>query len=158
MRTIESKIKQVVDKIEGLHYLFDNWATANVRLDSDKLPAMLNVLPISGVISLTKNKLKDFPNCLFAFLDKAEFDFDGQGNDITVEKCKSLAKMFILHMNESELFEQIEGDIPYSVVYDKLDVNVTGIVIEIKVKELNGLVLCPGKPISSYFDGEQGGS
>ena len=40
----------------------------------------------------------------------------------------------------------------------KFDVNVTGIVIEIKVKELNGLVLCPGKPISSYFDGEQGGS
>jgi hypothetical protein len=40
------------------------------------------------------------------------------------------------------MFKEISGDIPYSVFYDKLDVNVTGIVIQLKLEEIMGTVIC----------------
>lgn len=154
--TVEAKIKSIVEEMKGVTYIFDNWATANVRLDSSAMPAVLNVLPVSGRFNLGKTQLKDFPNCMLAFLDKSDFDFDGTENDEIIERCKLLAKEFILRLNASEMFEQVEGDIPYSVVYDKLDVNVTGIVIEMQLKESRGLVLCPNKDIGELIYGRKG--
>lgn len=152
MITVEEKIKAVVDKM-GITYLFDNWQVANFKMDSAELPAVINVLPVSGTFNLGRNKLKDFPNCMLAFIDKTDFDFDGKENDVVLERCKNLAKEFILTCNESGLFEPIEGDIKYSILYDKLDVNVTGVVIELQLKEVQGINLCYGKPIKDYFNG-----
>lgn len=156
MTTVEQKIKSIVDKMEGLTYVFDNWQTANLRLDKLPFPAVVNVLPVSGRFNMGKNQLKDYPNMLIAFLDKTDFDFDGEDNDLIVEKCKNLAREFILRANESRLFEYIEGDIYYSVVYDKLDVNVTGVVIELTPKEINGIGLCYGKDIKEIIYGRKG--
>lgn len=140
--TVESKIKSIVEKMEGLTYIFDNWQTANVKLDSAQLPAVINVLPISGKFNLGRQQLKDFPSCMLAFVDKTEFDFNGADNDKIIESCKDRAKEFIIRVNESGEFEDIEGDINYSVIYDRMDVNVTGIVISITLKETKGVNLC----------------
>ena len=123
--TVEQKIKKIVDSMEGVSYLFDNWQTANIRLDKIKLPAVLNLLPVSGTFNLGRQQLRDCPNCMMAFMDKTKFDFDGTENDAVIEGCKNKA-----------------GDIPYSVFYDKLDVNVTGIVIQLKLEEIMGTVIC----------------
>ena len=71
-------------------------------------------------------------------MDKAELDFDGQENEITVNRMKDFAKRFILEANRSGLFEPIEQNVPYSVVYDLLDANLTGVAIELQLKELIG--------------------
>ena len=139
--TVEERIKAIAGTM-GITYVFDNWSTANVKLDNVEFPVLLNVLPASGRFVVGKARLADAPNCMFAFLDKTEFDFDGTNNDAIIERCKDISKKFIKAINESGQFEQIEGDVPYSVVYDKLDVNVTGIVIEMQVKELAGTQIC----------------
>lgn len=141
MMTVEEKIKSVVDQM-GINYIFENWTTANVVLDSSTFPVMLNVLPVSGKFNVGKTQLKDCPNCMLAFLDKIELDANGIENDAVIERMKSLAKDFIKRMNSSGLFDYLEGEIPYSVVYDKLDVNVAGIVIELQIKETSGFSLC----------------
>ena len=92
--TVEQKIKSVVDQMKGVTYIFDNWQAANVRLDKLPLPAVLNVLPVSGNFQLGPTQLKDYPNCMLAFMDKTSFDFDGTDNDAIVEKCKNMAKEF----------------------------------------------------------------
>lgn len=154
--TVEQKIKTIVDKMEGVTYIFDNWQAANVRLDKESLPAVLNVLPVSGVFNLGVTQLKDCPNCMLAFMDKTHFDFDGTENDRIIEGCKNLAKEFILSLNSSGLFKPVSGDIPYSVFYDKLDVNVTGIVIELKLEETMGIVRCPTKSVKEIVYGGNG--
>lgn len=151
--TVEEKIKSVVDKMKGVTYIFENWQAANVRLDKESLPAVLNVLPVSGVFNLGMTQLKDYPNCMLAFMDKTRFDFDGTENDKIVEKCKNMAKEFVLNLNRSGLFKPVSGDIPYSVFYDKLDVNVTGIVIELRLEEVKGIVLCPTKSVEEMVYG-----
>lgn len=150
--SVERKIASVIEKMGNLTYVFDNWHTANFRLDKESLPAVINVLPVSGVMNVTDRKLRDFPNCMLAFVDKADFDFDGKDNDEILERCKNLAMEFILTANASGLFEPISGDVRYSVLYDKLDVNVTGVVIELQLREKQGITLCYGKPIKDYFD------
>lgn len=150
--SVERKINKVIQVMDsGLTYIFDNWATANIRIDKLPLPAVINVLPVSGSFNVTARKMKDYPNCMLAFIDKTDLDFDGKENDAVLERCKNLAMEFILTANESELFDPIEGDVPYSVIYDKMDVNVTGIVIELQLKEKQGINLCYGEPIKDYF-------
>lgn len=154
--SVESKIAKVVEVMGNLTYIFDNWHTANFKLDKMKLPAVINVLPVSGVLNVTDRKLRDFPNCMLAFVDKTDFDFDGKENDKILERCKNFAMEFVLTANESGLFEPIVGDVRYSVLYDKFDVNVTGVVIELQLMEKQGINLCYGKPIKDYFYEREG--
>ena len=152
-QTIEDKIKSVASKMKCVKYIFENWQTANVKLDSTELPVMLNVLPVSGIMKFSRQQIKDFPNCLFAFMDKVDLDFDGEEADSVVERCKAYAQEFLMRINESGLFESVNGEIPYSIFYDRLDVNVAGITIEVQLKEVKGLVLCPRKNIEEVIYG-----
>lgn len=137
---VQEKIKQIVQSIDGLSYFFGNWTQANYELDkcTVSLPVCVNVLPVSGDLYNKNGNFRDHPDCLIAFLDLADLDFEGEENEITVERMKAYAKKFIIAINESGLFQPISEIIPYSVVYDKLDQNVTGIMISIKIKELIG--------------------
>lgn len=142
--TVEEKVRKIVEQM-GVTYLFENWQAANVRLDKMQLPAVMYVLPASGNLNVGLMQMKDYPNCMIAFMDKTKHDFSGEENDVVIERCKSLAREFILNVNRSGMFEPVQGDIQYSVFYDKLDVNVTGIVIQIPLKEIRGIVICPTK-------------
>lgn len=141
-QSVERKIASVAAKLEGVTYLYDNWATANVRLDRLEFPAIINLLPVSGQFDISRTTLRDCPDCMIAFADKTRFDFDGVENDEVIERCKALAVRFIRELNKSGLFEWTSTDILYSVFYDKLDVNITGIVVELRLKEVQGVPMC----------------
>ena len=111
----------------SISYKFNDWTRANVNFDFKQLPVCLYILPVSGQINFKNGNVRDNPNALIAFLDKAEFDFEGVENEVTVERMKYYAVEFISRVNQSGLFKQLPENIPYSVVYDKLDVNLTGI-------------------------------
>ena len=55
---------------------------------------------------------------------------------------KGIFYTFLREYNKGEYFAPIEGNIPYQVVYDKLDVNVTGIVVTLTLVELEGSEIC----------------
>lgn len=137
---VQEKIKTIVESIDGIDYMFNDWTRANVEFDFDKVefPVCLNVLPVSGQLYNHNGNFRDYPNCLIAFLDKADLDFDGEENEGTVERMKEYAKKFIIAVNSSRLFSPIIETVSYSVVYDMLDQNLTGITIQIQLKELIG--------------------
>lgn len=137
---VQDKIKQIVGTIEGLDYMFNDWTRANVEFDFDKVkfPVCLNVLPVSGQLITHNGNFRDYPNCLIAFLDMSDLDFDGEENEGTVERMKGYAKKFILAVNKSGQFLPISETISYSVVYDMLDQNLTGVTIQVQLKELIG--------------------
>ena len=140
-QSVERKIASVAEKL-GITYLYENWGTANVRLDKLELPAIINLLPASGRFVIGKTQLRDRPNCMIAFADKTKFDFDGVENDEIIERCKAYAVQFIRELNRSGMFEFVSDEVPYSVFYDKLNVNVTGVVIELSLKEVQGVPMC----------------
>lgn len=137
--SVEKKIKSVAEGMVGFTYVYEDWTRADLRLDRLPLPAIINLLPVSGAMSLKMDQFKDKPNCMFVFVDKVNKDADGKDNDAVFERMKSAAMVFIARMNDSGLFDPIEGDIPYSVILEKLSPIVTGISISVQVKEAKGV-------------------
>ncbi|MDR2929074.1 MAG: hypothetical protein LBV41_12880 [Cytophagaceae bacterium] len=135
---IDEKVKEIIEGIGGLSFEFNDWSRSNYTLSKTVLPACLYILPVSGTLLNKNGRLRDRPNAMIAFLDLAELDFDGTTNEPTVERMKGFAKRFIAAVNRSGWFRQVPENIPYSVVYDKLSDNVTGVVLNLELEELTG--------------------
>ena len=141
--TVEKKIHRIVDSMGAdVAYQFMNWAQVNVELDKVDKPSVIYILPPSGDLNFHWAHVKDRPDAQIAFVAPTDFDFEGEANDDIIEQMKRLCIRFIKTLNESGLFEQIEGVLKYRVLYDYLDRNVTGIVIEPKLKEEEGILIC----------------
>ena len=141
--TVEKKIRNIVEGMDAdVAYFFMNWAQANVAIDDVDKPTIVYVLPPSGEFNVGWAQVKDRPEAQIAFIAPTDFDFEGEENDDVIEQMKRLCVRFIKAFNESGLFEAIEGELPYRVLYDYLDHNVTGIVITPKIKEEEGIIIC----------------
>ena len=137
---MESKIKQIAEEM-GLGYLYCSWYEANDRLDDmESFPVMVNILPTSGRLNLNMDEFRDNPNCIFAFFDR--LGVNEEQASTTSERMKELMKRFIVKMNESRGFYYIDGDIDYSIAYDKMDARLVGVILSVSVKELNGQSTC----------------
>lgn len=141
--TVERKVHAIVDMMQvDAEYLFMNWAQANVAITSITKPTIVYVLPPAGSLVFDYARVKDHPETQIGFLAPTEFDFEGEPNDGIIEQMKRLAIKFVRTLNESELFELIEGKVEYQVAYDYLDQNVTGVVLTLKLEEIEGVSIC----------------
>lgn len=141
--TVEAKVRKVAESMEeDVEYLFMNWSQANVAMDAITKPSVVYVLPPSGKLDFSYARVKDYPETQIGFLAPTDFDFDGTENDNIIEQMKRLAIKFVKALNTSKCFELIEGKQPYQVVYDFLDQNVTGIVLNLPLEEVDGIIIC----------------
>lgn len=153
--TVEAKVRKVAESMgEDVEYLFMNWSQANVAMDAITKPSVVYVLPPSGKLDFSYARVKDYPDTQIGFLAPTDFDFDGTENDNIIEQMKRLAIKFIKALNASKCFELIEGKQPYQVVYDFLDQNVTGIVLNLPLEEVDGIIICEEE--SRYEDENEG--
>lgn len=154
MRTrVEEKIRMIAERMGKLTYIFEDLTGANARLDNEVLPAMVNVLPVSGTIRITPTQIKHYPKCAFWFVDKVNLDADGDDIQAVVERCIDYAYEFILWLNWSKMFEPIENtEVTMTVITSDFDSNVAGVLLELVLKEKNGLQLCLDKMPNDYFD------
>lgn len=153
--TVEAKVRKVAESMgEDVEYLFMNWSQANVAMDAITKPSVVYVLPPSGKLDFSYARVKDYPETQIGFLAPTDFDFDGTENDNIIEQMKRLAIKFIKALNASKCFELIEGNQPYQVVYDFLDQNVTGIVLNLPLEEVDGIIICEEE--SRYEDENEG--
>ena len=138
MKTIQEHIKDIAQDM-GIAYIYHDWTTANVMLERAELPVMVNVLPVSGKFRMDGYVIKESANCMVAFLDKADYDFDAEENDITVNKMKNLAKQFLIKVMKNDAFEGVDlSSVDFQVAYDKLDVNLTGVVLQLTIDSAEG--------------------
>lgn len=141
--TVEDKVHRIVRMMgEDCAYLFKNWPQVNVSLDDVTKPSVVYMLPASGKLNISYARVKDAPETNIFFLCPTDFDFNGHVNDNIVERMKRLCIKFIKTLNESGLFEVLEGELEYQVVYDARDQNVTGIGITPILKEVEGVAIC----------------
>ena len=148
----------VAERMGKLTYVFEDLTGANVRLDNEQLPAMVNVLPVSGTIRVTATQIRHYPNCALWFVDKVKLDADGDDIQKVVERCMDYAYEFILWLNWSKMFEPIENtEVKMTVITSDFDSNVAGVMIELQLKEKNGLQLCLDKMPNDYFHDHEGG-
>lgn len=142
LKTVEAKIRSIAEALPGADYMFCDWARANYEIDKIERPTVVYVLPPSGNMYFGWAEVKDCPEAQLAFLCSTEFDFEGEENDALVERMKRLAIRFVRLLNASGMFALIEGNVPYQVLYDHLDQNVTGVVLTLKLIEEEGVAIC----------------
>ena len=145
MVRIESEIKYLISQLSCKHtYIYDTWDRVNVQLDKvpeDQFPVAVVIPPINGQMIVKKARIVDAPNFLISFLGLAELDFDGDVNELTLTKEKDCAKEFVHLCNASGYFEPIER-CSYTDVFERLDANVTGVVLEVNLQEKKGTAIC----------------
>lgn len=141
--TVEGKVRRVVESMgEDVEYHFASWAQVNVTLDHVTKPSIIYILPASGVLKFKRQQVLDRPQSIIAFVAPTDFDFEGAENDLVVESMKRLCVRFVKAVNDSGMFEPIEGDIPYQVPYDTMDDNVTGVIVTFQLREVDGMTYC----------------
>lgn len=145
--SVEGKIRAIAADFTDFEYMFADYSQANVRLDRIKKPTILYVLPPSGTLDFRsfRHDVVDSPEVQLWFLCPTKFDFKSAENECRVEAMKRAGIMFIDAINKSELFEPIDGSVPYQVAYDAFDANLTGICLKPSLKELTGIRLCDNR-------------
>jgi hypothetical protein len=63
---------------------------------------------------------------------------DGRDNETVYNAMKTTARAFINALNASGFFKPIEGEVAYNVIYEQLSSIVTGVVLQLQLKELVG--------------------
>lgn len=136
MNSVESKLKEIAgDKFAGISWVFDDWKAIDRKLSKVDLPAIICVMPISGVLTFNRGRVKDKPNCYLVFLDKVPRDADGDENEMVYSRMKEMAAKFVSELNKSGYFENIEGDVHYDVISESMSDVLTGVGIALSLVE-----------------------
>jgi hypothetical protein len=139
--TIEDKVREIVGEyFSGFSFVFEDWNTADTKLDKVELPAIIMVLPVSGVLQFGQHgRIKDAENTIVAFVDKVPKEADGRDNEVVYNEMKVAARAFVRRLNESGYFNYIQGDVPYNTIIEQLSSIVTGVALQLQLKELVGM-------------------
>lgn len=138
--TIEDKVRSIAsEQFSEFSYVFEDWYTADKVVEKTALPAIIFILPVSGILQYGQHgRIKDAENCAIAFVDKVDKEADGRDNETVYNAMKTAARAFINALNASGFFNPIEGDVAYNVIYEQLSSIVTGVVLQLQLKELVG--------------------
>ena len=138
--TIEDKVREIVGEyFSGFSFVFEDWNTADTKLDKVELPAIIMILPVSGVLQFGQHgRIKDAENTIVAFVDKVPKEADGRDNEVVYNEMKVAARAFVRRLNESGYFDYIQGDVPYNTIIEQLSSIVTGVALQLQLKELVG--------------------
>ena len=140
--SIEEKIRELVsEKFPGFSYVFEDWGTADVVMERVDLPAIICVLPVVGRLVFKNGRVRDSENSAFAFVDKVERDANGEDNEAVYTRMKEVAGDFLSELMKCGFFEPLEDGVPYQTIYESLSVNVTGVFVELTLKEVIGRCL-----------------
>lgn len=138
--TIEDKVREIAGEyFSGFSFVFEDWNTADTVLEKVALPAIIMILPVSGVLQFGQHgRIKDAENTVVAFVDKVPKEADGRDNEAVYQDMKVAARAFVKRLNESGYFDYIQGDVAYNVIYEQLSSIVTGVALQLRLKELVG--------------------
>lgn len=139
METIERAIKEVAtEKFGSFSYVFDDWTRADRRLEKMEYPAIVCILPSSGMTEVRNGKVYDTENIALAFLDVAPRDADGEENEEVYTRMKAAGASFIDHLARSRKFEGLDGRQQYETIIERLSSIVTGVMYSLTLTQAIG--------------------
>lgn len=146
--TVQSLVKEVFESMDAysrgvkVEYSYCTLKQFNARFENISSPTLIHVIPVNGNIYFDGQFGQDEPDTIFAFADLTELDFVGEEHDQVVERMKRLAVDFIEALNKSGYFEPLPERIEYKVPIETMDEAFTGIIINVSLKEVQGLFAC----------------
>lgn len=140
--TILEKIKNNVEEMAGLPFVYGSGGEINRALDNAPLPCVFSYLMIQGSVNDENGILHDRVQMAFFFVDKTRFDFDAMENEEIIDRMKKRAFAWY---NKNRVADGLRfGAIANSQrVYDEIaDATVTGYALNVEVEEIDGVSHC----------------
>lgn len=138
---ILDEIKDIIETRLVLPFYYQSLAKANVELDFATFPCVFCQLIPRGALIDDSGFMKDSAEVLLFFINTTVWESDSLENQTLIDAEKARAIEFLQHVKNS-INMQVVGSTPYQNVYDKFDVNVTGISLQMTLKELEGEYSC----------------
>ena len=141
--TFIEKVKESVELTTGCRFFYHaagelNEVLAGVEIGGD--PIAFAYLLKGGEVAVGKN-CREGVNLAVFFCKKTEFDFNSYENEQLIDECKQLAFGWVSWFSKSNTLE-IVGNVTTERVYDTTTDILTGIAVNITLRELVGYGMC----------------
>lgn len=141
--TFIEKVKESVELTTGCRFYYHaagelNEVLAGVEIGED--PIAFAYLLKGGEVAVGKN-CREGVNLAVFFCKKTEFDFNSYENEQLIDECKQIAFAWVSWFSKSNTLE-IVGNVTTERVYDTTTDILTGIAVNITLRELVGYGMC----------------
>lgn len=139
MATIRETLKQLAgETLPQYTYLFEDWDTADTKLEKLSYPAIVAVIPASGTTEIRNGKVYDTVNVAVAFLDTVPKGAEGEDNGGCIDRMKMAGAKMIRAINKSHQFEPLEGQQYYETIIERLSTIVSGVMYSLQLTQSIG--------------------
>lgn len=142
--TFIDKLRQTIERATACRFYYHaagelNEVLAGVQIGSE--PIAFAYLLKGGEVNVQRNELREGVNLAVFFCKKTEFDFNSEENERLIDDCKRLAFGWLSLLRKSGHFEVV-GSITTERVYDTTTDILTGIAVNVTLRELQGYGDC----------------
>lgn len=135
--TIVDKIKQSIEAATGLPVYYHDEPTLNVMTSTMDFPCALFQLLTNGRIVQEGGQMKEAVTAAVFFVNRSQFDFDAEQNEVIIDGCKASAFGWLASLNGSGLLS-VQAINRTQRVYDRYDDILTGFGVSVDLVELVG--------------------
>ena len=139
--TIIDKIKNSVESVTGMQFVYESPQTINTRLDNMPMPcAFMNIID-QGVAIDDNGIIREQMTIQVMFCDLCELDFDGIDAEKILDRLKKIAFSWVANaMSSTEFkFKEILGTNRY---YADNDAIVCAFSVSLQIEEIDGVSKC----------------
>ena len=142
--TFIDKLRITIERATACRFYYHaagelNEVLASVRVGCE--PIAFAYLLKGGEVDVQRNQLREGVNLAVFFCKKTEFDFNSEENERLIDDCKRLAFGWISLLRKSGYLEAV-GSITTERVYDTTTDILTGIAVNVTLRELQGYSEC----------------
>ena len=142
--TFIDKLRITIERATACRFYYHaagelNEILAGVQIGSE--PIAFAYLLKGGEVDVQRNQLREGVNLAVFFCNKTEFDFNSEENERLIDDCKRLAFGWLSLLRKSGYLETV-GSITTERVYDTTTDILTGIAVNVTLRELQGYSEC----------------
>ena len=142
--TFIDKLRITIERATACRFYYHaagdlNEILAGVEIGTE--PIAFAYLLKGGEVDVQRNMLREGVNLAVFFCKKTEFDFNSEENERLIDDCKRLAFGWLSLMRKSGYLETV-GSITTERVYDTTTDILTGIAVNVTLRELQGYSEC----------------
>lgn len=142
--TFIDKLRQTIERATACRFYYHaagelNEVLAGLEIGSE--PIAFAYLLKGGEVDVQRNMLREGVNLAVFFCKKTEFDFNSEENERLIDDCKRLAFGWLSLLRKSGLLDTV-GSITTERVYDTTTDILTGIAVNVTLRELQGYSEC----------------
>ena len=142
--TFIDKLRITIERATACRFYYHaagelNEVLSGVEIGSD--PIAFAYLLKGGEVDVQRNQLREGVNLAVFFCKKTEFDFNSEENERLIDECKRLAFGWVSLISKSNLLDVV-GSVTTERVYDTTTDILTGIAVNITLREVDGYGMC----------------